>query len=445
MNIESLFSQQEIQELQNHKSILLVSGGCDSVFLFHKLIELQKLHADIHFEVIHFNHHRRGTESDADQLFVEDLCRTFSIACHVGDLQFKSDSGMQAKARHLRRRESLQVCERLSARTILMAHHADDQLETLIMKLSRGAGISGMCGIQRWKTIDSSGIRIFRPLLDVRKEEIKADLMQQGLKYREDASNASPKYFRNRVRHMLLSDVSIDGILQTSLQVSKRLLFSANYFELRGAQLDHQYHQFIPWKEWQMLATELKFRWLQRRLKQFGFRQQFERRHFEMLKNSDENFRLNLGPCDILKDRSGIRVARSMESLPEVSLRVPSVVHLGFYGLSLKLSQRIVAPNEVLDFQSANYLDADKVEFPIKLRSMRSGDVFCPAGKHSARKLGDFFQAQKIGLYQRQFHPILVDAADRVICVIGLGVSELVAVNRNHLSVRLITIHKLPI
>ena len=180
------------------KLILCVSAGSDSIALLHLCHQLNQLFRwQLH--ILHF-HHGLREESDEEARFVRNLSQRLNLEFHLRTTRdFQSEtSGLQEKARNWRRAEALKLWEEISADSILTAHHAEDQLETWLLKWLRGAHLSGLQGMSR------SDPPFIRPLLDFRKNMLSDFLKENGFEWREDASNQDSKYMRNRVRNELL-------------------------------------------------------------------------------------------------------------------------------------------------------------------------------------------------------------------------------------------------
>ena len=180
------------------KLILCVSGGSDSIALLHLCHQLNRLFRwQLH--ILHF-HHGLREESDEEARFVRNLSQRLNLEFHLRTTRdFQSEtSGLQEKARNWRRTEALKLREEIRADSILTAHHAEDQLETWLLKWLRGAHLSGLQGMSR------SDPPFIRPLLDFRKNMLSDFLKENGFEWREDASNQDSKYMRNRVRNELL-------------------------------------------------------------------------------------------------------------------------------------------------------------------------------------------------------------------------------------------------
>ncbi len=187
------------QALPRHSgSVVAVSGGPDSVAL------LAALHAIGTTPLIaaHINHHLRGSESDADATFVENLATQYCLPFRADNAPIPHGASIEATARQLRYEKLLVIAKAANVSTIATAHTLDDQAETVVMRLLRGTGLTGLGGIppvRRWR-----GIRIIRPLLAVRRNVVMDFLNVAGLTYRTDASNVDLRFTRNRIRHQVM-------------------------------------------------------------------------------------------------------------------------------------------------------------------------------------------------------------------------------------------------
>jgi tRNA(Ile)-lysidine synthetase-like protein len=180
-----------------------VSGGADSV----ALLRVLAARGDLTLVVAHLNHQTRGVESDADEAFVVALCRALGLACQVARREeieprlVDPPANRSALYRVCRRRHFEIVVERHDLCGVILAHHADDQAETVLHRLLRGSGWSNLGGMGRDSRIGA--MRVLRPLLEVGREQLRAWLRSIGQGWREDASNASAAYARNRHRRAL--------------------------------------------------------------------------------------------------------------------------------------------------------------------------------------------------------------------------------------------------
>ena len=176
-----------------------VSGGADSVYLLCRLCELRES-LGLRVWAAHYNHCLRGAESDRDEAFVRALCAGLGVEAYSGRgdvAAFARENGLGTEdaARRLRYGFLEQTADALGADAIATAHTADDNAETMLLNLARGAGLRGLCGIPPRRG------RVIRPILGVTRAEIDAYLELKGVGHVEDSTNAGDDYARNRIRH----------------------------------------------------------------------------------------------------------------------------------------------------------------------------------------------------------------------------------------------------
>src|SRR5262245_35954502 len=190
----------------DEKLLLALSGGADSALLLHWLAEAVPAPQ---VRAVHVDHGLRGEDSEGDARFVTNLCRALGVPLSVLRAELDPEApGLEARARAERYRLIVAEARRSDHRTVLTGHHADDALETLLQRWFRGTDLSGLRGPRaelRWHGSQSDApVRILRPLLTLRREEVRALLAERGLGWREDRSNSDPRFLRSRVRHAFL-------------------------------------------------------------------------------------------------------------------------------------------------------------------------------------------------------------------------------------------------
>jgi tRNA(Ile)-lysidine synthetase-like protein len=178
-----------------------VSGGADSVALLALLHERQ----DLRLHVVHLNHETRGRQSDADAEFVACLAAWMDLPCTIARLHdvagVKSHRNDSAHYRAARLATFSKVVKSHGLQGVILAHHADDQAETVFQRLLRGGGPTALAGIGREGRV--GGLLILHPLLSIARSELRRELEARGVSWRDDDSNASPRYLRNRLRRVL--------------------------------------------------------------------------------------------------------------------------------------------------------------------------------------------------------------------------------------------------
>ncbi|MFQ3182851.1 MAG: tRNA(Ile)-lysidine synthase, partial [Polaribacter sp.] len=184
--------------LKDNKLLIAISGGIDSVVLTHLL---STLNFDI--SLAHCNFNLRGKESDVDEIFVKELAKKLTIKCftisfETNKIARENKESTQITARNLRYGWFQEIIKEHHFDYVLTAHHADDNLETFLINLTRGSGLDGFTGIP-----EING-NIVRPFLKFSREEVLCFAKENNISWREDQSNASTKYVRNKMRHQVL-------------------------------------------------------------------------------------------------------------------------------------------------------------------------------------------------------------------------------------------------
>ncbi|MFY4728427.1 tRNA lysidine(34) synthetase TilS [Nitrospira sp. BLG_2] len=177
--------------------LVAISGGPDSVALLSILHHLRPSWK-LTLSAVHCNYGLRGDESDGDQKFVESFCRGLEVPLHVRRVEIhirERQTSVQAEARDLRYRVMQEISEQCGADRIAIGHTADDQAETVLLWMLRGAGLTGLSGMPAFRSN-----KIIRPLYDAKRQEILAYLSTAGVSFRVDSSNFQMHYLRNRVR-----------------------------------------------------------------------------------------------------------------------------------------------------------------------------------------------------------------------------------------------------
>lgn len=208
-NLESaLAASWPTEQWRDLHVVIAVSGGADSVALLRAICALKQRAAGAgRLQVAHFDHRLRS-ESSADAAWVAELCAQLQVPCAIGKSDMQAAAalrrdGLEATGRAARYEFLTRTAEQLGARFLVTAHTADDQVETVLHRLVRGTGIGGLAGIPRTRSLTPS-VTLVRPLLGVGRKQVLEYLQWTGQSYRVDATNADPRFTRNRLRHELL-------------------------------------------------------------------------------------------------------------------------------------------------------------------------------------------------------------------------------------------------
>lgn len=361
-----------------------VSGGADSVaLLFGMYLLREKFQFDL--SAAHFNHHLRSEESDRDAEFVQEFCRGYGIPLVLGQAQvLPGKKGLEAAAR-----EARYAFLRSLPGKVATAHTADDNAETLLMHLIRGTGLKGLGGIA-----PRNG-SVIRPMLNITRQEVEAFLQEYHLPHREDSSNASDAFLRNRLRHhvMPLLQMENPGV---SLAISAAALRLRQDEEYLQSQLEKE---LPPVSVLAQMPPALQSRYLENFLKQNGVPEP-EQVHIsaarELLYSDKPSARMNFpGGVVVARDYDRLTVLDNPPALMEERLAVPGVTELPQWGIRVTCDEK---PNGGFGVN---------VRGSLTVRSRKAGDeIRLPGGTKSIKRL---MIDRKISAPERNRIPILAD------------------------------------
>ncbi|MDD6968325.1 MAG: tRNA lysidine(34) synthetase TilS [Firmicutes bacterium] len=361
-----------------------VSGGADSVaLLFGMYLLREKFQFDL--SAAHFNHHLRGEESDRDAEFVQEFCRGYGIPLVLGQAQvLPGKKGLEAAAR-----EARYAFLRSLPGKVATAHTADDNAETVLMHLIRGTGLKGLGGIA---PVNGS---VIRPMLSVTRQEVEAFLQEYHLPHREDSSNASDDFLRNRLRHhvMPLLQMENPGV---SLAISAAALRLRQDEEYLQSQLEKE---LPPVSVLAQMPPALQSRYLEHFLKQNGVPEP-EQVHIsaarELLYSDKPSARMDFpGGVVIARDYDRLTVLGNPPAPEEAAIPVPGVTELPQWGIRVTCDEK---PNGGFGVN---------VRGSLTVRSRKAGDeIRLPGGTKSIKKL---MIDRKISAPERNRIPILAD------------------------------------
>jgi tRNA(Ile)-lysidine synthase len=433
---------------RGQKILVAVSGGLDSMVLLYMLKELAGARR-WKLAVAHFNHRLRGTASDKDETFVRKSAAKMGLPVFVGDADVQKvakteKASIEMAARGSRHEFLARTAGQHRMTAIALAHHADDQVELFFLRLLRGAGGSGLGGMH-WRSpspVDSR-VSLVRPLLDIPKVALEEFARLHRIRYREDATNRSLDYLRNRIRHELLP------LLQKHYQpgLNGTILRS---MEIAGAESNLVADLAGEWLKWQGLSPRSKRgRGAQPPFGGASFEELPEAIQRQVLKLQiiELGFRpdfaliesIRLSPAKpvavsvnnrISRDAKG-RVSRCRPLAASFDGRSVTVI-LSRPGLITFDGVRIIwgsgrAPKQFRragkPLAGTEVFDADKIGEKILLRHWRAGDRFHPIGMSAGLKLQDLFTNAKIPREQRH-RLVVADTGAGIFWVEGLRISE---------------------
>jgi len=437
--------QQHLIESQNH-ILVAVSGGPDSVALLHTLVAVQDALEIKLLTVVHFNHRLRGDFSAQDEAFAHDLAGRVGLGFFSGQedvraYQAAHGLSLEMAARACRYSFFRKALAETGAQKLALGHTADDQAEELLLRLLRGTGPSGMAGMAA-RTQQG----MIRPLLAVRRSEVLEYLKDLRLDFRQDASNLEPVCQRNALRLEILPLLKKHfhpQITQTLSRHAKLVQEEESYWEL---QIEATWPKVcLGETKSQASFSSAKLALLHPALLRRVFRRSIEKLtgnvlgfyavHFELL--TEWSFKGRSGksiqlPHRIRAYQEGDRLIISTEdhfsskpfcwTIPELGTH-----DFGLYKLNLSLKNRTSSDLPRASINTA-WMDAEKIKWPLTVRSWQPGDRFQPLGLDGSKKLQDFFTDSKIERSRRGRIPLLCDT-QKICWIMGYRLDERVRVS----------------
>lgn len=432
------------------KLLLGVSGGSDSIALLY-LFSLLRSEIDITLLAVHINHQLRGEESDADAVLVRDICQKLGVPLIVRKINLTDKSENQARQKRFEAFQ--QVLDAYQFDYIVTGHHSNDQTETMLLNLFRGAGLSGLAGLR-----PCSG-KVLHPLLCFSKKELQDLLVEAQIPWREDSSNQELSYRRNWIRHKLLPllEQEINPQISTSLGTQAEIFADAE--DMIFKRMKSLLKKVVLEQDNQKVILSLSALKHFSKLEQYyiireviaeisGSRRDFFAHNFENIINlysaeGSKKVSLNNGIEAVKEyDKLIIKFSEESQPIPEpiVVEEDRSRVVWGDYRFSFKVLK--VLPNCFSRDPLTVYIDADKIKYPFVIRSRKPGDRFIPFGMKQMVKLKDFLINCKVSKYERDYIPIF-DDGEKIFWVTGKRLDQRVAIDDNSTRFLHITAEKI--
>ena len=417
---------QKFPQAVSGKTLLAVSGGVDSMALLHLYHALK-----LDFAVAHCNFQLRGTESDLDEKLVVDFCKKNNIPCFVerfDTMQFVENRkvSIQIAARELRYNWFKQICIDHDYQFIATAHHLDDQAETFLINFTRGTGIDGLVGIPE------KNENIIRPLLNFSREEILNYATENGVEWREDQSNTTTKYLRNKMRHLVLTVLKEENTeflksFQNTLQHLKQTQLLANdavaFFENECVKMINNQLEIYLDKAQNFNNNK---HYLLQVLKKYGFNSINE---IEKICISEAGKVLKNDQYTILKDRKKLIVFEE-KSVSNNIFYIKSkedVLNIPFF---INISE---VENEGFNSDKCTiFVNSNLLKWPLVLRRKQTGDFFQPFGMNGIKKVSKFFKDEKLSKIQKDNTWILENGDGKIIWIVGLRADDRFKITSNN-------------
>ena len=381
--------------LKGKKLLLAVSGGIDSMVLVHLLHQLK-----YDFEMVHCNFQLRGDKSDGDEAFVKMQAEHLKIPVHTIKFDTKQvaeeqKTSIQVTARNLRYDWFSKLLEENKMDYLLTAHQLDDSLETFIINLSRGTGLDGLTGIP------AHNDTTIRPLLAFSRDEIVAFAIENKIQWREDSSNASDKYLRNKIRHDIvpilkeLNPSFLNSFQNTldNLQQAQSLVDDASRIVYRKVVEDAHLQKKINLTELMQLPNyrAYLYQWLQ----PFGFTAWDDIYDLVEATSGKQIFSTDYV---LLKNRTELLLFPKNTAIEADNYWIEKVEREVKIPLNISFCK-----TTDISHQSSNtiFVDEDKLIYPLEIRKWQEGDFFYPIGMEGKKKVSKFFKDEKLSLIDK--------------------------------------------
>jgi tRNA(Ile)-lysidine synthase len=408
----------QIPFFKGRKLLLAVSGGIDSMVLVDLL---QKLDYDIY--IAHCNFNLRGEESDGDEQFIRNYAAENNIKLFVTRFDttlFAEDNklSIQLAARRLRYAWFEELIAENQLDYLLTAHHLDDSLETFLINLTRGTGIEGLTGIPQLNQ------NIVRPLLIFSRDEIVAYAKENEIAWREDSSNSSTKYLRNKLRHEVapvlksLNPAFMDSFKETlnHLQQAQSLAEDAAVLVYQQVVAEKQGQKHINIQQLKRLPNYRAY--LYQWLSPFGFTAWDD--IYALTETQAGKFILS-GNYRLLKDREVL-------ILEEIKKEEPTIYYIESTDSKLvyPISIELLKTNEVFNNSTKNevFVNNELINFPLSIRKWKESDYFYPLGmKGQKKKVSKYFKDKKMSLSDKE-NTWLLCSGDDIVWIVGRRADE---------------------
>lgn len=422
--------------LHGSRLLLAISGGLDSVVMTHLCHQLK-----LNMSLAHCNFNLRASESDADEDFVLALADDLDLDVFVESFDTASYAkeqriSIQMAARELRYQWFFELAEQLDFDYILTAHHADDNLETFLINLTRGTGLEGLTGIP-----ELSG-KIVRPLLPFSREALEAFARKEKIEWREDATNASTKYLRNKLRHDVIPTLKQINpqLLQNFQTTISNLLDSQDLIDSAVVRIQKKVFT-VDGDQIRLNVSKLNKlsnpkAYLYHLLKDYNFTAWDDVVNLLTAQSGKQVFS---STHRLLKDRDFLVLCELDAVSKDCPISIENEIH------------KVITPFGTLTFDEVDtmsdvskikiYVDADFLKYPLTIRKWEEGDLFYPLGMKGKKKLSKYFKDEKFSLIDKENAWLLI-SDNALVWVIGRRPDERFKVTEDTKRIIKIEVHQ---
>ena len=417
---------ENLTQLANEKYIVVaVSGGPDSMALLHMLLE-QRQH--YHFQIVcaHVNHNVRK-ESEEEAIFVSGYCRSHGILYEFMKIENYHDDNFHNEARAVRYRFFEQILSKYQSHCLFTAHHGDDLMETILMRMVRGASLKGYSGFEVLSHRENYDI--IRPLIFVTKKELLDYVNDYDIPYVKDASNEKDVYTRNRYRKYVLPFLKKEdaSVHKKFYKFSKTLLEYENYI---NRIVKEKMTEIVDHNEIDISLFQREDLLIQKEMINQMLSELYEDDLFLITDRHTEQI---LKLCRSSKKNAKVCLPQNMYAIRTYNSLSFEKDYRDVTQYKYEIQDNVKLPNQheievVSDSNMTNnnicYLSKEDIALPLYVRSRQDGDKMYVKGLDGRKKINDIFIDEKIPMEQRNLWPIVVDSNENIVWIPGLKKSK---------------------
>jgi len=443
LKVKTFIEEEQLLQQGDHL-LIAVSGGVDSMALLHYFVQTQE-QWNIQVEAVHVDHMLRGQASAEDRAFVQKYCDDNGVSLHATEIPVpaimaQENGNTQLICRRERYRYFKEILGKINANKLVTAHHADDQLESVLMALTKNATMNSMQGIRPQRLFE--GKSLIRPFLTVTKSEIREYLLRKGLDYREDASNSKDTYVRNRFRHHVVPLLEAENPRVTEqithftkhLQVDDAFLMSLAQDVFSQTVIRSNENTYsLEIEAFQLIPLALQRR-LILILLNYLYKDSNTIQSFALLTSILKLCDTTAGYAEIHLPEDFLAVRRygkltiqKNKPLEDQTSPEKQIISIANGWTTLINGERLCVVNlhdlssELLtDTAQLFYFNASKLHLPLYIRARKDGDKMLLKGMDQPKRLSRLFIDEKIPLNERNSWPLLISQTDEVVAVIGV-------------------------
>jgi len=411
INSKNLFKKKD-------KILVTISGGLDSVVLTYLLHSL-----NFNITLAHCNFNLRAKESDKDEAFVKKLADKLNIKLYIKQFdtkQFAEENSysIEEAARILRYNWFEKIRNENSLDYIATAHHLDDKIETFFINITAGTGIRGI------RSIQTKNEKIVRPILFAKRKDIELWASKNNIKHRTDQSNFNTKYTRNKFRHNILPhfkelNPAFEETMSKNFEIFSNIeKIYNNYIASASIKVVSQKDGLIYINLKALLKEITPETLLFEIIKYFGFNysQTLDILRFKDKMQTGKSFISK--KYKLIKDRNNLIISKITNLTKDIFYIEENQTEINT-PISLKITKSVIDKNfKIKKDKNIAYFDANKIKFPLKLRTKKNGDIFHPFGMKGKKLISDYFTDIKLNTFEKE-NAILLLSEENIIWISG--------------------------